>query len=277
MAMERKIMTETQAKYETEGGDAMTFDKGTIEELDKPLNPALTKTLKGNRYLEGHTIISQANRIFGYDSWGYDIVDVQLQRIENIGDGGEVQHAYAYSATVTVTVAGAHPRTDIGFNTVQKWKTGYTPEAHDTAMKGAVTDALKRALRSFGHQFGNSLYGDGTYDQKVGNGQEQAQEKQAPPPQQKQQQPSSNGQQKGKDAGWMGEESKEVKADGKLLAEIQKLGAQVYGQAEWVNGKNQSAAGWASGERTLDVTKLTQVEATKLSNGLRKRAEGAGK
>ena len=250
----------------------MTFDKGTIEELNKPLSPSLPKTLKGNRYLEGHVVISQANRLFGFDGWGYEIVDVQFQRIENISAGGEVVHTYAYSATVTANVTGAPSRTDVGFGIVQKWKTGYTPEAHDTAMKGAVTDALKRALRSFGHQFGNSLYGDGTYDQKVGNGQEP---EQAPPPQEKQ--PSSNGQPKGQDAGWMGEESKEeVKADGKLLAEIQKMGAQVYGQAEWVNGKNASAAGWASGERTLDVTKLTQTEAMKLSTGLRNRAKGDG-
>ena len=33
-----------------------------------------------------------------------------------------------------------------------------TPDAHDMAIKGAVTDALKRALRTFGPQFGNGLY-----------------------------------------------------------------------------------------------------------------------
>ena len=36
-----------------------------------------------------------------------------------------------------------------------------TRQGHETAHKGAVTDALKRALRSYGDQFGNSLYGDG--------------------------------------------------------------------------------------------------------------------
>ncbi len=33
-----------------------------------------------------------------------------------------------------------------------------TPEAHEAAYKGAVTDAMKRALRHFGDQFGNRLY-----------------------------------------------------------------------------------------------------------------------
>ena len=36
-----------------------------------------------------------------------------------------------------------------------------TVEGHETAFKGSVTDALKRALRSYGEQFGNALYGDG--------------------------------------------------------------------------------------------------------------------
>ena len=33
-------------------------------------------------------------------------------------------------------------------------------DGHDTAIKGAVTDGLKRAFRSFGVQFGNAFYGD---------------------------------------------------------------------------------------------------------------------
>ena len=32
-----------------------------------------------------------------------------------------------------------------------------TADGHETALKGAVTDGLKRALRSFGDRFGNGL------------------------------------------------------------------------------------------------------------------------
>ena len=34
-------------------------------------------------------------------------------------------------------------------------------DAHENARKGAVTDAMKRAARCYGDQFGNALYGDG--------------------------------------------------------------------------------------------------------------------
>ena len=53
-----------------------------------------------------------------------------------------------------VTVPGAPSRTDVGFQAV----TDESAEGHETAFKGAVTDALKRVLGSFGDRFGNGLY-----------------------------------------------------------------------------------------------------------------------
>ena len=134
-----------------------------VHALEQPLDPALVSRRdgRGNRqydYIEGHTVIDQANRIFGYGGWGYELAgDVGLRRIEKVDvRTGEVKVNYAYSAPVRVSVVGAPPRTDIGFHVV----TEDTPEGHETAAKGAVTDGLKRALRSFGNRFGNGLYGD---------------------------------------------------------------------------------------------------------------------
>ena len=109
-------------------------------------------------YLEGHVVIAQANRIFGHGGWGYELVgDVTLRQIESVdSETGEIRTASAYTAPVRVTVAGALPRTDIGVHPV----TDETLDGHDTAIKGAVTDGMKRAFRSFGVQFGNGFYGD---------------------------------------------------------------------------------------------------------------------
>ena len=130
--------------------------------LGQPLDPALVSQRKGRAgkfydYLEGHLVIEQANRIFGYGGWGYDLVgDVTLRRVETVDtQTGEVKVASAYSAPVRVTVAGALPRTDLGVHPVAE----ETLDGHDTALKGAVTDGLKRAFRSFGVQFGNGFYG----------------------------------------------------------------------------------------------------------------------
>ncbi len=150
-----------------------------VNALDQPLDPALVSRRdgRGNRsyeYIEGHTVIDQANRIFGYGGWGYELVgDVSLRRIEKVDvSTGQLRVTFAYSAPVRVSVNGAPSRTDIGFHIVAE----DTPEGHDTACKGAVTDGLKRALRSFGDRFGNGLYGD----QPPANSRSRAQRTEAP-------------------------------------------------------------------------------------------------
>ena len=129
------------------------------DKLGQPLDTSLVSQRRGrgNRsvsYLEGRTVIDQANRIFGHGGWGHEVVgDVVLRDLDQVNtQTGEVRRIRAYSATVKVTVPGAPPRTDVGFQPVAD----ETVEGHETAFKGAVTDALKRALRTFGAQFGNS-------------------------------------------------------------------------------------------------------------------------
>ena len=131
--------------------------------LAQPLDPAIVSQRRGRAgrtfsYIKGHTVIDEANIIFGYGGWGYELIgDVSLREIENVDlETGVVKLMRAYSAPVRVTVPGAPPRTDLGFHAV----TEETADGHETAVKGAVTDGLKRALRSFGHRFGNGLYGD---------------------------------------------------------------------------------------------------------------------
>ena len=133
------------------------------DKLAQPLDASLVSQRRGrgNRsvsYLEGRTVIDQANRIFGHGGWGHEVVgDVILRDLDQVNaQTGEVKRIRAYSATVKVTVPGAPARTDVGFQPVAD----ETVEGHETAFKGAVTDGLKRALRTFGAQFGNSLYGD---------------------------------------------------------------------------------------------------------------------
>ncbi len=137
--------------------------------LGQPLDPELVSQRKGRGgksfdYLEGHAVIDQANLIFGYGGWGYELAgDVTLRRIETVdAQTGEVKVSLGYSAPVRVTVAGALPRADIGVHPV----TEENFDGHDTAMKAAVTDGMKRAFRSFGVQFGNGFYGD---QPQVGN------------------------------------------------------------------------------------------------------------
>jgi len=130
--------------------------------LALPLDPAIVQQRRGKKgrtfsYIEGHTAIDQANAIFGYGGWGFELAGEIIYRAVKLVDTktGEASTAEYYAAPVRVTAFGAPPRTDIGFASVNDDDV----DAHEVAMKGAVTDGMKRALRSFGDRFGNGLYG----------------------------------------------------------------------------------------------------------------------
>ena len=140
------------------------------EALGQPLDPALVskrKLFSGRNeeveYIAGNNAIDQANRIFGPLGWSYTVSD---QRIENVSrvniSTGEIQRVDRICfATVQVVITEGPTREDTGSCGVGKNREGHeTPDGLEMARKGAVTDGLKRALRTFGAQFGNSLYDD---------------------------------------------------------------------------------------------------------------------
>ncbi len=129
--------------------------------LAQPLDLAFVseRELRDGRliqYIEGWAVINQANRIFGHDGWGAEVVgDGAYRPVSLVDPLTDAPSAIGmYTATVRVTARGCPPKADVGCGFVAE----ETPEAHEAAYKGAVTDALKRALRHFGDQFGNGLY-----------------------------------------------------------------------------------------------------------------------
>ena len=145
-------------------GQGAGLAPAVAQQLDAPLDPSLVAQRKGRAghtfpYLPGRVAIQQANRLLGFGGWGYDLVGEVVPRELTTRDAqtGAVEHATAYTATVRLTVPGVPPRTDVGFQVVAE----DSAQGHETAYKGAVTDGLKRALRTFGAQFGNDLAGGG--------------------------------------------------------------------------------------------------------------------
>ena len=126
-------------------------------DIDKSRIKSRSKGTISLSYLEGFDIIETANRIFGFGSWSYGItslehVSTELNQNQN--------HVISYKAVVKVLVydkthAKYISREDVGFGCgIAKMLS----DAHENGAKEAVTDAIKRAMRSFGNQFGNSLY-----------------------------------------------------------------------------------------------------------------------
>jgi len=108
-------------------------------------------------YLEGFDLIETANKIFGHGNWSYTITSLEQVSQETNTNQNTV---ICYKALIRLMVYSPDhsknvSKEDVGYGTgIAKT----LAEAHEGAGKEAVTDALKRAMRSFGNQFGNSLY-----------------------------------------------------------------------------------------------------------------------
>ena len=100
-------------------------------------------------YLEGWHVIAEANRIFGFDGWSYETVETKCvaENPRKIGQGQKDGWGVTYTSRVRVVVKGI-VREDFGAGHGYDIDLGL---AHESAVKEAVTDALKRALRTFGN------------------------------------------------------------------------------------------------------------------------------
>ena len=129
-----------------------------VKLLNQPMSGDLVAFTYDNLpHITGYNAINQANRIFGFGGWSYDVVENGVRNAP-VGVNGET--APLYWARVRVSVPALEvERTDVGFGDVAaKKEVGPREAGHEKAMKGAVTDGLKRCLRTFGSQFGNDLY-----------------------------------------------------------------------------------------------------------------------
>ena len=123
--------------------------------LDESRIKTIDKAGMSFKYLETYDIINVANTIFNY-MWDYTIT-----RLEEVNRevNQNSNHVITYSAIVKVRIY------DNQRNFIEREDTGVgvgtartIGDAIDNASKSAVSDSLKRSLRSLGGQFGNDLY-----------------------------------------------------------------------------------------------------------------------
>lgn len=141
----------------------MSFDETQKAELAAPLNRAHVKPPapgKYGEYIEGWRVIDEANRIFGFDGWTRETVEmIELCRdlMELTGKNGPYkQWRVSYMAKVRVIAGGVvREGTGCGSGSGKPEALGDTIES---AVKEAETDAMKRALMTFGNPFGLALY-----------------------------------------------------------------------------------------------------------------------
>jgi recombination DNA repair RAD52 pathway protein len=138
-----------------------TFSAEQITALSAPLDRAKVRQREQGRssvsYLEGWQAIAEANRIFGFDGWQRQTLQLRCihQGERTIGRDHRPGWGLTYTARVRITIGegsgaqliregcGAGHGIDVDLG-----------QAHESALKEAETDAMKRALMTFGNPSG---------------------------------------------------------------------------------------------------------------------------
>ena len=138
------------------------FTPEQINALKAPLSQSVVKQREQVNtkldYIEAWHAIAEANRIFGFDAWDRETVEVRcvMERERKVGKGQWQKDGWGvtYIARVRIRVnhivregcgSGHGIDADLGL-------------AHESAIKEAESDAMKRALMTFGNPFGLALY-----------------------------------------------------------------------------------------------------------------------
>ncbi len=136
----------------------MSFTTEQSELLGQKLPQSAVKQRKqggGNvSYIEGHHAIREANRIFEFDGWERFTDFMSLVQCEQGQTDADRRWKVAYVAKVRVVACGV-TREGYGFGNGLNADLG---SAHELAVKEAETDAMKRAMMTFGDPFGLALY-----------------------------------------------------------------------------------------------------------------------
>lgn len=152
------------------------FTNEQTKALEAPLDSKHVKSRsqagRSLSYIEGWHAIAEANRIFGFDGWDRETVELR-----QLGEPREVNGKMRVAYMARVKVAVRTPE-DMGQYVIREG-TGYGSgiaqdlgDAFESAIKEAETDAMKRALMTFGNPFGLALYDKEQRGVTNGGGQE---------------------------------------------------------------------------------------------------------
>ncbi|XP_069868153.1 DNA repair protein RAD52 homolog isoform X2 [Dipodomys merriami] len=102
-------------------------------------------------YIEGHRVINLANEMFGYNGWAHSVTQQNVDFVD-LNNG---KFYVGVCAFVRVQLKDGAYHEDVGYGVSEGLKSKAL--SLEKARKEAVTDGLKRALRSFGNALGNCI------------------------------------------------------------------------------------------------------------------------
>lgn len=157
-----------------------TFSADQVERLLKPIKPGRVYQANGQAHVAGWEIKAHLTRMFGFGRWQQEVLMCECIA-EDPWDTGKVDDKRwdrpiirwwtTYRAMVRLSVFDTDGNLAYMAEEVATGSADNQPsraDAHDLAMKEAVTQALKRCAIGLGDQFGLSLYDKGSLKPVVG-------------------------------------------------------------------------------------------------------------
>lgn len=143
----------------------MSLTGEQVSTLLEPIRPARVFSAQGQSHIPAFDVAAHLTRIFGFGGWDKEILSLSLVcEGDHMSTNNKVIYEVTYSCTLRLSI-----RDPQGYK-VAHWDDGacgsanlpQKGEAHDMAMKSAISYALKRcAAFGLGDQFGLSLYNKG--------------------------------------------------------------------------------------------------------------------
>ncbi|KAI0206104.1 hypothetical protein F4808DRAFT_447950 [Astrocystis sublimbata] len=135
--------------------------------LERQLGPEYLSARSGPsgqkvHYIAAEKIIALANDVFGFNGWSSSIQNIQVDFVDE--NPQTLKISLGLSVIVRITLRDGTYHEDIGYGHMENCKG--KAAAFEKAKKEGTTDAMKRALRSFGNVLGNCIY-DKDYLAKV--------------------------------------------------------------------------------------------------------------
>lgn len=157
---------------------ALRLTRAQYDALLMPISDNRVRELRGNSHLEAWDVRRYLNRIFGFGGWDLETIELVCVREITYGkgelirkkrDGGTYAndapvYTVVYRCQARLTIKNADGTVGAVFEDAASGSGENQPnlnDAHDQAMKTALSQALKRCAVNLGDQFGMSLYSKG--------------------------------------------------------------------------------------------------------------------
>ena len=130
------------------------------QSLKQPLDSSVVKEREQSgmklSYVESWYVIGQLNEVFGFDGWDRETTRLDLIQ-QDTNQNGKARVAYTAQCVLTVRFPEGQVvrRVGTGFGNGFDADPG---KAHESAIKEAESDAMKRAAMTLGNRFGLALY-----------------------------------------------------------------------------------------------------------------------